>query len=214
MPIPAVPCLRSLGVAALLATLAACGPAQPPPAAPALLTKEQAAARTVVPLTRPVALDKAGRIAEVEFELPPPDQGATTTLMLGLRVQGGTAKAMLATKDLITAGDLPARLHLQRIEGAAATDVALMRTERNLRDDVPVGPDGQVPFTTTQGADSAMLIGAGLFDPDVVYGALNFAHVPNAAPGRYRLTVDLTADRPDLHGRDAELLVGYSKAVK
>lgn len=78
--------LRNNVLAVALVALAGCsGPTPaPPPVAP--LDAAQAAARTQVPLTRPVALDRPGVIADLEFDLPPPGEMAGYSLVIGIRI--------------------------------------------------------------------------------------------------------------------------------
>ncbi len=78
----------------------------------ALLTRAQAEARTVVPFTRAVQLQKAGRIAEVTFDLPAPQKPAIPILNIGLRLQDTDARRLLDASEKITLGRLPTRLRL------------------------------------------------------------------------------------------------------
>jgi len=73
---------------AALALLVGCGSASPPADVPKLLTRAEAEARTVVPFTRGVRLDKAGRIVDVTFEAPAVVDPQMSWLKLGLKCRG------------------------------------------------------------------------------------------------------------------------------
>jgi hypothetical protein len=62
--------------------------------------------------------------------------------------------------------------------------------------------------------DDNALIEAGLHSDEMLYQVLQFAQVGWLEPGRYRLTVDLMEDRPQLEGLQAELIVGYQSLGK
>ncbi|SUZ26866.1 hypothetical protein CPBF424_06280 [Xanthomonas euroxanthea] len=209
MPAFALQYFRRLALVAAMTGLAACGaaPEQSNPAPP--ISREAAAKRTVVPLTRPVALDKAGTIADLEFDLPPPRPGASADLMLGLRVWAADATSMYKIKDSINHGEFHARLHLTRVDGAAPVQIALTRISKDLSHRLPVAESGEVSATTSTSVDSAMLKDAGLLDQRSVYGVLSLAQVQRAVPGRYRLVVELRGDRPDLNEKNVELIVAY-----
>ncbi|MEA9555512.1 hypothetical protein VC273_06125 [Xanthomonas nasturtii] len=209
MPAFAVPYFCRFTLALAMAGLTACGaaPEQSKPAPP--ISREVAAKRTVVPLTRPVALDKAGMIADLEFDLPPPRPGASADLMLGLRVWAADATSMYEAKDLINGGEFPARLHLTRVDGAAPVQIALTSISKDLSRRLPVAESGEVSGTTSTSVDSAMLKDAGLLDQSSVYGVLSLAQVERTVPGRYRLVVELKDDRPDLNVKNVELIVAY-----
>ncbi|MBD8644203.1 hypothetical protein IFT63_11470 [Stenotrophomonas sp. CFBP 13724] len=206
--------LRNAALAAALAALAACsGPTPaPPPVAP--LDAAQAAARTQVPLTRPVALDKPGVIADLEFDLPPPGELAWSSLIIGVRIEGTEVKSFIAHSDLIVRGGLPARVHLQRIEGEERVDVPLIRIAPDLKERIPLGEDGFTPGVRAAGLDGTMLYEAGLERPDVLYDVLSFARASAPAPGRYHLRLELLEPRPLLQGRPAELIIGYNARAK
>ncbi|MCE4372543.1 hypothetical protein [Xanthomonas hortorum] len=196
-------------LAAAITGLAACG-AAPEQATPSpAISQEAAALRTVVPLTRPVALDKAGTIADVEFDLPPPRSGASTDLLLGLRVWAKDAKSMYEIKDLINHGEFPLTLHLTRVDGAKPVQIGLTRISKDLQSRLPVASSGVVPGTTSTSVDVAMLKDAGLIDRSLVYGVLSLAQMEKAAPGKYRITVGVNTDRPELSAKNVELIVAY-----
>ncbi|MEA9709935.1 hypothetical protein [Xanthomonas campestris] len=209
MPAVAVQYFFGLALVAAMTGLAACGaaPEQSKPAPP--ISREAATKRSVVPLTRPVALDKAGTIADLEFDVSPPRPGASSDLMLGLRVWAADATSMYEIKDSINGGEFLARLHLTRVDGAAPVQIAMTRISKDLSHRLPVAESGEVSGTTSTSVDSAMLEDAGLLDQSSVYGVLSLAQVERAAPGRYRLVVELKDDRPDLITKNVELIVAY-----
>jgi len=211
---PASGRLQSTALAVALAALAACsGPSPaPPPVAP--LDAAQAAARTQVPLTRPVALDEPGVIADMEFDLPPPGELAWSSLIIGVRIEGTEVKSFIAHSDLIVRGRLPARVKLQRIEGQERVDVPLIRIGPDLKERIPLGPDGFTPGVRAAGLDGTMLYEAGLEREGVLSKILSFARAANPPPGRYHLRIELLEPRPQLQGRPAELILGYNARAK
>lgn len=213
MPNPALPRLRVAVMAMCLLMLLGC---TAPPPEPKVLTADEAAARTVVPLTRPIALDKAGQVADVEFELPAAAaaEGEVPVLTVGLRVWGEDAKALIAQEDRIDATPLVTRVHLQRVGAGDVVDVPLRYTSLDRRSQHSVGPDGEVPFTTQSSLAVGALWGAGLVDSRRVYGALRIAEASGVEPGRFRLKIALPADRPDLNGLNVELLLTYALRAK
>lgn len=210
MPHPALPRLRVAVMALGLLMLLGCNA---PPPEPKVLTADEAAARTVVPLTRPIALDKAGQVVDLEFELPPVAQGEVPVLMVGLRVWGEDAKAALANEKRITERDLPTQVHLYAMGSGRAVEVPLTYTQRDMRSDGKVGPDGSVPHTTAKGLVSG-LRQAGLIEEKRVYIYRNFANWRPAGSGRYRLMIKLAEERPELAGLAAELVIGYPSRPK
>ncbi|WP_406233269.1 hypothetical protein ACI703_18250 [Isoptericola jiangsuensis] len=210
MPNPALPRLRVAVMAMGLLMLLGC---TAPPPEPKVLTADEAAARTVVPLTRPIALDKAGQVVDVEFELPPAAEGEVPVLMVGLRVWGEDAKTALANEKRITERDLPTQVHLYTVGSGGAVEVPLTYSQLDMRSDQKVGPDGSVPHTTAKGLVSG-LRQAGLIEEKRVYIYRNFANWRPAVSGRYRLTIKLAEERPELAGLAAELVIGYPSRSK
>ena len=208
------PVRRGLVVLAVLAALAACRASPAPEVAPPLLSRAQAEARTVVPFTRVVQLQKVGRIAEVTFDLPAPQKPAIPILNIGLRLQDTDARQLLDASEKITHGRLPTRLRLERIDGSAPGPVQLWQRTRDGRDSQKVGEDDVVTDLTTGSVDINSLAEAGLYSEDVLYRTLQLAQVGGIAPGRYVLRVDLVEDRPQLEGLKAELIVGYQSLGK
>ncbi|MEN5426442.1 hypothetical protein ABE522_08795 [Stenotrophomonas pennii] len=206
--------LRNAALTVAFAALAGCsGPTPaPPPVAP--LDAAQAAARTQVPLTRPVALDKPGVIADMEFDLPPHSSTAAPRLMIGLRIQDKDVGRLMEYSDVVVREGLPAQVRLERLVDRSLGDVVLVRTSRDMRQDMPVAGDGRVPGVTTSSVDDGMLRGAGLIDDQLHYQELKFVHADGLSTGRYRLTIRLEEDRPTLRTRPAELLVAYSYLAK
>jgi len=205
---------RVLVTLVVLGVLVACRASSAPEAAPTLLTPAQAAARTVVPFTRAVQLQKAGRIAEVTFDLPAPQKPAIPILNVGLRLQETDARRLLDASEKITLGRLPTRLRLERIDASTPGPVQLWQRTRDGRDSQKIPDDGVVTDLTTGSVDINSLAEAGLYSEEVLYRTLQLAQVGGIAPGRYVLVVDLVEDRPELEGLKAELIVGYQSLGK
>ncbi|MEV5117176.1 hypothetical protein [Stenotrophomonas indicatrix] len=205
---------RVLVTLVVLGVLVACRASSAPEVAPTLLTPAQAAARTVVPFTRAVQLQKAGRIAEVTFDLPAPEKPAIPILNVGLRLQETDARRLLDASEKITLGRLPTRLRLERIDVSAPGPVQLWQRTRDGRDSQKIPDDGVVTDLTTGSVDINSLAEAGLYSEEVLYRTLQLAQVGGIAPGRYVLVVDLVEDRPGLEGLKAELIVGYQSLGK
>ncbi len=205
---------RVLVTLVVLGVLVACRASSAPEVAPTLLTPAQAAARTVVPFTRAVQLQKAGRIAEVTFDLPAPQKPAIPILNVGLRLQETDARRLLHASEKITLGRLPTRLRLERIDASTPGPVQLWQRTRDGRDSQKIPDDGVVTDLTTGSVDINSLAEAGLYSEEVLYRTLQLAQVGGIAPGRYVLVVDLVEDRPELEGLKAELIVGYQSLGK
>lgn len=205
---------RVLVTLVVLGVLVACRASSAPEVAPTLLTPAQAAARTVVPFTRAVQLQKAGRIAEVTFDLPAPQKPAIPILNVGLRLQETDARRLLDASEKITLGRLPTRLRLERIDASTPGPVQLWQRTRDGRDSQKIPDDGVVTDLTTGSVDINSLAEAGLYSEEVLYRTLQLAQVGGIAPGRYVLVVDLVEDRPELEGLKAELIFGYQSLGK
>ena len=205
---------RVLVTLIVLGVLGACRASSAPEVAPLLLTPAQAAARTVVPFTRAVQLQKAGRIAEVTFDLPAPQKPAIPILNVGLRLQETDARRLLDASEKITLGRLPTRLRLERIDASTPGPVQLWQRTRDGRDSQKIPDDGVVTDLTTGSVDINSLAEAGLYSEEVLYRTLQLAQVGGIAPGRYVLVVDLVEDRPGLERLKAELIVGYQSLGK
>ncbi|WP_421569030.1 hypothetical protein [Stenotrophomonas sp. PD6] len=178
------------------------------------VNKENAEMRTVVPLTRPIALDKAGEVINLEFEVPPPGPNAVPYLMLGLRLARPDAASGTALSMRLVEAKMAANVQLLRVEEGAVTMVPLMRNTPDLRDRVTVPVDGSVPGLTTTSVDTSLLEDAGLLDATLFYDVLQFASAENIQPGHYRLSIELSADHPEFQRDKAELLVAYFKKAK
>ncbi|WP_152983384.1 hypothetical protein [Stenotrophomonas chelatiphaga] len=206
--------LRNAALAVALAALAGCSDPAPAPPTVAPLDAAQAAARTQVPLTRPVALDKPGVIADLEFDLPPPGPSADSTLIVGVRIEEQKAKAMLARSGMIAKGGLPARIRLQNLSGTHLSDIMLTRIGDDLNERVPLGPDGLTPGVRQESVNGAMLRDVGLIKPGTIYNVLAFGFAVAPPPGRYQLSVELLEKRPQLKGQQAELVIAYNGKSK
>ncbi|HDS0924517.1 TPA: hypothetical protein QDZ10_003007 [Stenotrophomonas maltophilia] len=173
------------------------------------VTKENPAMRSEVPLIRPVSLDKAGEIVNLEFELPPPIENASSTLLLGLRVVTPDTEAGLKRSSEIIRSHLSARVRLLRIEQDSITQIPLFRNTPDLQDRVAIGADGAVPGVTSSDVERSQLENAGLFDDALFHDVLMFAGTQDATPGHYRLTIQLDQDHPELDAEPVELLIAY-----
>ena len=179
-----------------------------------VLTEAEANARTVVPLTRTVSLDKPGVIADLDFDLPPPGELAWSSLIIGIRIEAPDTKSIIALSDVIIQDGLPARVELQRIDGAGPVDMPLIRIGPDLKQRVPVAADGLTPGVRAAGLDGTMLAEAGLERDGALSDVLAFAHAAEPLPGRYHLRVELMEARPQLQGKAAQLIVGYNARAK
>jgi len=206
--------LRNAALAVAFAALAGCNGPTPAPPLVAPLDAAQAAARTQVPLTRPVALDKPGVIADLEFDLPPPGELAWSALIIGVRIEEKDARSMIALSDLIVRGGLPAKVHLQRIDGAESAEIPLIRIGPDAKERIPIPADGTTPGARAAGLDGTMLAEAGLEREGVLTKVLSFAQASGPQPGRYHLRIELLEARPQLQGRPAELILGYNARAK
>ena len=95
----------------VVALLVGCGSTSSPEA-PKLLTRAEADARTVVPFTRGMRLDKAGRIVDVTFEAPAVVDPQMSWLKLGLRMQGADQKPISDAADRLRRGAFQTRIRL------------------------------------------------------------------------------------------------------
>lgn len=206
--------LRGAATLFVVAGLAACGEHAVPAKASVEGNGENPAMRTEVPLTRPIALDKAGEVVNVEFVPPPPGPNAYSGLMLGVRIGRPDAASGTAMTFKLVEEELAAKVRLIRVEEGAITMVPLRRSLPSLRDQIDVPPDGGVPGLTNTGVDTTMLQDAGLLDPKLHYDVMQFAMAENIQPGHYRLTINLDTDHPGLQNEQAELLVAYFKKAK
>lgn len=207
--------LRSTALAVAFGALAGCGGTSADvPVGPPALSAAEANARTTVPLTRTVALDKPGIIADLEFDLPPPDPDAGRSLVIGIRIKETTAKAIVALQSTIARGGLPAKVQLQRIDGAERVDVPLVRRDPEGQGVLPLGSEGMTPGVIPSDVYIGMLRSAGLIQQGVLYSELSFGSPGHLAPARYHVRVELLEARPELAGRPQELIIGYNGRSK
>lgn len=170
--------------------------------------------RFEVPLIRPLDLDRAGQIVDLQFELPPPGPNAAPTLMIGFRTESPDAEAGVAVTSQLLQADLPAKVRLLRVtEGSIAT-VPLSRPTGEPGEWIALPPDGAVPGVTVTSVDMPLLEEAGLLDSTDFQTYFKFAAANQIEPGHYRLTVELMDDHPEFQGQKAELLVAYLKRGK
>lgn len=214
MLIPNSSLLRILTLGAAFGLLTGCGSSEPALPEVRVLTEAEANARTVVPLTRTVALDKPGVIADFEFDLLPPPAYTGTSLVIGIRLKEDDVKASVALNSTVAREGLPAKVLLQRLEGGKAVDMALVRRVADQRGTVPIGPDGFTPGPEHAGVNPQSLWDAGLMAEGALYNVRSFGSPGAAAPGRYRLRVELLEARPSLRTASAEIIVGYNSRAK
>ena len=191
------------------AALVACGQGPQDTLQIQSVSKEDALMRKEAPLVRPISLDKPGEAVNLEFELLPPIENASSTLIVGLRVVAPDAPAGIKRSDEIIRAQLSARVRLIRVEETSITQVALFRNTPDLQDRVAVGADGLVPGVTTSDVERTQLESAGLVDPSRFYDVLLLAGAEDVKPGHYRLTVELQQDHPELGSEPVQLLVAY-----
>ena len=170
--------------------------------------------RFEVPLIRPLDLDRAGQIVDLQFELPPPGPNAAPTLMIGFRTESPNAEEGIALTSQLLQADLPAKVRLLRVtEGSIAT-VPLSRPTGEPGEWIALPPDGAVPGVTVTSVDMPLLEEADLLDSTEFQTYFKFAAANQIEPGHYRLTLELMGDHPEFHGQKAELLVAYFKRGK
>ncbi|WP_349984710.1 hypothetical protein ABRP17_010440 [Stenotrophomonas sp. WHRI 8082] len=208
--------LQFIALTVAFAGLLGCGDrASAPDVAPVpVLTEAEANARTVVPLTRTVSLDKSGVIVDLDFDLPPPGPNADPTLVVGIRIEEQKAKAMLARSGLLVQGGLPAKIKLQRLDGTQANNVELTRIGNDLKERISLGTDGLTPGVRQESVNGAMLRDAGLIEQGIIYTVLSFGFTVDPPPGRYHLRVELLEERPQLKNQQADLIIAYSGKSK
>lgn len=206
--------MRVLGALAALSLLVGCGLFSPPPEPPKLLTRAQADARTVVPFTRGVRLDKAGRIVDVIFDAPEAGPYAIPTLIIGLRSEAAEQAAALEMTARVRARGLKARVNLQRLDSSSPESVPL----RTIADDglslVTLPTDMMDERLRRATVALYPLAEAGLYSEHLRYSELQFASAWLGETGRYRLRIELIEDRPDLEGLEIEVIVGYQQRGK
>jgi len=197
----------------VVALLVGCGSTSSPEA-PKLLSRAEADARTVVPFTRGMRLDKAGRIVDVTFEAPKPEPPASPTLIIGLRSEGKEPAEARAVTDRIQRDGLRARVQLERLDTASPEPIPLWRVSDDGRSQVKLSTD--IVGERLWGSDVAVntLAEAGLFSQRLSYSELQWASVGLGERGRYRLRIDLLENRPDLEGLQMDLMVGYQQLGK
>jgi len=179
-----------------------------------VLTEAEANARTTVPLTRTISLEKPGVVADFEFDLPPPGELSGPSLVIGIRISEQTPKAIVARSSLIVREGVPSRVRLQRVDGERRTDVLLRRTASDLRTRIEISADGFTPGVVPHSVGPAMLRGAGLLKQGGLYQELALAYAGRPAPGRYHLQVELLEDRPLLKDGRTELILAYDGISK
>lgn len=214
MPRPAAPRLYTVLVSAALGLLAGCGSSEPASRPVHVLTEAEANARTVAPLTRTVALDKPGVIADFEFELLPPPAYTGTSLVIGIRLKEDDVKASVALDSRVALEGLPAKVTLQRREDGKFVAVELLRSLWDPPYSAPLEPDGFTPGAEPAEVNTQTLRAAGLIVGETLYSVREFASPGAAAPGRYRLTIQLLEARPSLRTARAEVIIGYDSRAK
>ena len=194
---------------AALALLVGCGSDSPPADVPKLLTRAEAEARTVVPFTRGVRLDKAGRIVDVTFEAPAVVDPQMSWLKLGLRMQGAEQKAVSEAAERLRRAEFQTRIHLERVDMAKPSPIPLSRSSDDGRGWQKLPQDGRVERLFQDSVDAYPLVQAGLQSEDMFYEVLQIADAGLIDPGRYRVTVDIVEDRPEFEGMQVEFIAAY-----
>jgi hypothetical protein len=201
---------RALLVAAISAVvcLTACAPdADPPRTQP--LTAEEAASRTMVPLTRPFPLVAMAEPLVLDFEVPPPGRNSSATLSVGLRVSGTDLKQVVEVRDTLAQARMPAVMSLTDPDGAVVPLYRRHDDGYGLSEVVLVGADGYVPGVVGSSVDDTALDHARLVRTDRTYRVLGFAWAGQTKPGRYQLKIQLIDPEPDLSAIQAELLLAF-----
>ena len=206
--------LRILTLGAAFGLLTGCGSSEPALPEVRVLTEAEANARTVVPLTRTVALDEPGVIADFEFDLLPPPAYTGPSLVIGIRLKEDEVRASEALNSTVAREGLPAKVLLQRLEDGKAVDMKLVRRVDPQRPAIPLGPDGFTPGTEHTGVNPRTLRDAGLIVDGTLYDVRSFGSPGAVAQGRYRLRVELLESRPSLRSANAELILGYGSRGK
>ena len=193
--------------------LTACSLAQDPApqSRPELLRED------MVPVVRTFPLTAMVEPTKVEFDLPPPGRNATTTLLLGIRVDGKNGAESHGVAAAIRGAGLVAQVKLTRIENTVELAVPLVRVDRKedgTAELVPIAADGHVAGVRYDDVDDTSLMEAGRANPHRDYRTLAFASAQNTAPGRYRLSIRLLDPSPELAGIKSELLVAYRHKSK
>ena len=214
MPRPTAHCLYAVIVSAAFGLLTGCGSSEPALPEVRVLTEAEANARTVVPLTRTVALDKPGVIADVEFDLPPPSENAAATLVLGIRIKAAEPRDLLSLSDRLRGRQLPAKVRFDRIEGDRRIPVELVRIGNDLRERIVLPDNGWVPGIFPHSIGGEMPRRVGLVREDVLYRVFAFGFAARATPGRYRLRVELLEQRSELRDVKSELIIAYGGRSK
>jgi len=201
--------VRVFAALAAGALLAGCGLFSPPPEPPKLLTRAEADARTEVPFTRGVRLDKAGRIVDVTFDAPAVADPEMPWLKLGLRLYGQEPNAPPDVADKVREGGLKLQIHLERVGAASAEPIVLSRPSNDGRSMVPLPADGLVNRVYAGSVNIFPLKRAGLYYGDDSYRVLEIADAGLIDAGRYRVTVDAVDDRPEYSNLQIEFIAAY-----
>lgn len=179
--------------------------------------RPQALHENVVPVIRSFPLTAMAEPMMIEFELPPPGPNATSTVLIGIRVDGKDGIESHRAADTIRGGGLATQIELTRIERTGKLVVPLVRVDRKADGSaelVAIAGDGRVSGVRYDDVDDTSLVDSGHANPDRAYRTLAFASAQNAAPGRYRLSIRLLEASPELAGLKSELLVAYRKKSK
>ncbi|MEN5286593.1 hypothetical protein ABE494_11710 [Stenotrophomonas lactitubi] len=199
---------RAVVASVVLVLLVGCGSTSSPEA-PKLLTRAEADARTVVPFTRGVRLEKAGRIVDVTFEAPAAVDPQMSWLKLGLRMQGAEQKAVSEAAERLRRAEFQTRIHLERVDMAKPSPIPLSRSSDDGRGWQKLPQDGRVERLFQDSVDAYPLEQAGLHSQDMFYEVLQIADAGLIDPGRYRVTVDIVEDRPEFEGMQVEFIAAY-----
>ncbi|WP_414614055.1 hypothetical protein [Stenotrophomonas muris] len=153
----------------------------------------------------------------VEFTLPSPEESASPTLFLGIRVSGEDGlKSLNAGREIRNLG-LPTEVTLERLEAQQGIPVPLVRVESVAGTPAriePIGPAGSVAGGWLDDVDHRSLQSAGLEAPGSHHTQLALAWAQGLQPGRYRLSIQILKPDDRLASTQAELLVAYVNKSK
>lgn len=171
----------------------------------------------VIPLVRPLPTGPMSQPMVVEFEVPPPPKGATSTLVLGLRVTGhDSAEAGRRSQMVIHAG-AEATLKLHRVDSANLQAVLLLRdqdTGDGQSQLVALGGDGRIgaPWPSSL-MDNPVPEEDGTIE-QARFRYLSMAWAKEVLPGRYRLSLQMNNQPHDFVAAEPVLIVAYHQKSK
>jgi hypothetical protein len=201
--------MRSLLAVVMMCLLAGCGKQSPPTSA--LITKEQAEARTTVPLVRSLAPDDDGPM-ELEFDVPAQADDAEPPIFIGVRFTASDPDALADVADRLISSNILAFVHLERMQKIGSTSVPLEISRRIGWGQVApaaLGADGIAPGLFALDADVTTMQDAGLSSAATVSRELAFAYNSSLKAGHYRLKLRIEKNRDALVKANAQILIAY-----